>query len=84
VVIEGVTNASDAENVATKIVDAMQVPFTIDGDVRAVTASIGVIVSDGRDEDPDSVLKKADSQLYLAKRMGKNLYRMQDAVEDCT
>jgi len=84
VVIEGVTNASDAENVATKIVDAMQVPFTIDGDVRVVTASIGVIVSDGRDEDPDSVLKKADSQLYLAKRMGKNLYRMQDAVEDCT
>lgn len=83
VVIEDVTTAADAENVATKIVDLMQVPFTIDGEVRAVTTSIGIVVSDGLHEDADSLLKKADSQLYLAKRTGKNLFRLHDKAVGC-
>ncbi|HEY6807948.1 MAG TPA: GGDEF domain-containing protein [Gemmatimonadales bacterium] len=38
----------------------------------AVTASIGVVTSIGRDADTDAVLRRADLAMYDAKRSGKN------------
>lgn len=39
---------------------------------KAVTLSIGVTVCDPQDEDPDTVLKRADRALYEAKAAGRN------------
>ena len=82
VVLEGLDDESGAESVAVKIIDGMKVPFVIEGVERSVTASIGVVVSSGRDDDPDSLLKKADSRLYTAKRRGRNLFEIHDAFTD--
>ena len=80
VVLEGIDRASDAETVARKIVDAMKIPFIIEGQRRSVTASIGVVVASGQEDDPDSLLKKADDQLYAAKRKGRNLFQIHDTT----
>jgi|GEM_PF-2482825 len=82
VVSEGVETAADAAVVARKIIAAMQTPFRIAGEDRVVTASVGVVVSSGRDDDPESLLNLADSQLYVAKRRGKNTFELHDAAKD--
>lgn len=82
IVSEGVESVAAASVVATKIIDAMTVPFMIEGAEREVTTSIGAVVSTGRDETPDSLLKRADGLLYQAKRRGKNQFQIFDASVD--
>ncbi len=82
IVSEGVESVAAASIIATKIIDAMQAPFVIEGEGRQVTTSIGAVVSTGRDETPDSLLKKADALLYQAKRLGKDQFQVVDASAD--
>ena len=79
VVIENLEQPEGAICVATKIVDAMQIPFALGGIDRLITASIGIAIADDQMDDPDALLKKADEALYQAKRLGKNLYKFYEA-----
>jgi len=48
-------------------------PVRVDGDVVAVTLSIGIAhVRAGRETELDRLLAIADRRLYLAKRAGRN------------
>lgn len=40
--------------------------------VHQCSASIGVIVFDSQDLDPEEIIKKADASMYQAKRLGRN------------
>lgn len=68
--------------VASKIIEAMQSPFVIEGVSRSVTASIGVAIDNSQTDDPDALLRKADAALYCAKREGKNLYRLYEPQDE--
>jgi diguanylate cyclase (GGDEF)-like protein len=68
--------------VASKIVEAMQIPFLIEGRSCAVTASIGLAIANNRMDDQDSLLRKADVALYRAKREGRNCYRLYDTQSE--
>jgi diguanylate cyclase (GGDEF)-like protein/PAS domain S-box-containing protein len=72
IVLEGLDQPAGGERVAAKIIHAMSDPFDIEGQLRSITTSVGVAISDGHEDDPDALLKKADEALYLAKRSGKN------------
>jgi diguanylate cyclase (GGDEF)-like protein/PAS domain S-box-containing protein len=68
----------DAKDVAQKIVAAMQSPFLVSGHEVTVTVSIGLVVHDhlSRDVHVDELLKRADTEMYAAKRAGKNAFSM--------
>jgi diguanylate cyclase (GGDEF)-like protein len=44
--------------------------------IERMTASIGVTVSPALGENPDDLLRRADSALYAAKRAGRNCVRV--------
>jgi diguanylate cyclase (GGDEF)-like protein len=83
-IIEDLDQPEAVKLVASKIIEAMQSPFLIEGVSRSVTASIGVAIADSQIDDPDSLLRKADAALYCAKREGKNLYRLHEAQDELT
>lgn len=61
-----------AERVARKVREALKVPFEINGNELAVTASIGITVFPEDATDPETLLKYADTALYRAKLAGRD------------
>jgi diguanylate cyclase (GGDEF)-like protein/PAS domain S-box-containing protein len=73
VLLEAVHTEADAEQVAKKIVDAIRVPFLIDGKPLRVTTSVGVAFSP-RPAPDGSLMHRADEALYLAKGAGRDTF----------
>jgi diguanylate cyclase (GGDEF)-like protein/PAS domain S-box-containing protein len=68
---EGLHNPSEAETVATRLLAALNEPFSIAGATIEQHASIGVVIWDDESPDRDQVVEEADVALYEAKRHGK-------------
>ena len=64
-----------AAQVATKIRDALHLPFNLQGCEVIMTASIGITVQPDDGSDPDVLIKYADTAMYQAKHAGRNTYR---------
>lgn len=64
-----------AAQVATKIGDALKLPFNLHGCEVIMTASIGITVHPDDGTDPDVLIKYADTAMYQAKHAGRNTYR---------
>jgi diguanylate cyclase (GGDEF)-like protein/PAS domain S-box-containing protein len=79
ILVEGLDQPAGGERVAAKIIEAMRPPFDLGGHPRAITTSVGVAISDGREDDADALLKKADEALYRAKSTGKNAFAVYEA-----
>ncbi|MDP2240156.1 MAG: sensor domain-containing diguanylate cyclase [Burkholderiales bacterium] len=80
---------SQAESVAKKIRTALAMPYMlkIQQEVAAettvelqCTASIGVGLFGKHEASPDSILKRADTAMYQAKKEGGNLIRVDDST----
>lgn len=76
IVLEGLNMHSEADMVASKIVQAMTTPFDIEGKPLMVTTSIGVAISSEHNSSAGEMLKKADEALYLAKKAGRNNFKV--------
>ena len=63
------------ESIATKIHDAVTIPFNIDGHVFNITSSIGIAFIHNDDESAYEILKHADTAMCHAKKEGKNTTR---------
>ncbi len=68
IVCENLTRSEDAREVAQRVTGVVGEPFSIDGDLAYVEASIGIAMSDGNDVQPESLLRDADVALYEAKQ----------------
>ena len=64
-----------AAQVATKIRDALHPPFNLQGYEVIMTASIGITIHPDDGDDPDALIKYADTAMYQAKHAGRNTYR---------
>lgn len=75
ILIEDVTEVSQAATLAHKILAETMKPMTLRGEECRVTASIGISIypKDGQDE--QSLMKNADIAMYFAKEEGKNNYQ---------
>jgi diguanylate cyclase (GGDEF)-like protein/PAS domain S-box-containing protein len=71
----GLKTAQDAAQVARRVQDVLQRPFTIEGHALNVTASIGVAIYPGDGRDFGELLKNAETALYDAKEGGRNGFR---------
>ena len=72
VIMESLPRPEMATRIASKIVQAVSEPFTIDQQTIAVTASIGVAFYQGGSASAETLTKQADEMLYEAKGAGRN------------
>ena len=63
---------------AEKALDALMKPYTLDGQVRLCSASIGIVNFLGSALLVEALMKQADLSMYEAKRGGKNRLRFYD------
>jgi diguanylate cyclase (GGDEF)-like protein/PAS domain S-box-containing protein len=71
---EGLESASQAEDVALRLLDVLNQPFSFD-DVRfGQHASIGVAIWDAASANPNDLIQNADVALYEAKHGGKGRF----------
>ncbi|APW43318.1 GGDEF domain-containing protein [Rhodoferax saidenbachensis] len=70
--------ATQAEVIATKLLDIFHVTFNLNGYRYDSTPSIGIVVFSGNAETMDDLLKKADLAMYQGKSAGRNTARFFD------
>jgi diguanylate cyclase (GGDEF)-like protein/PAS domain S-box-containing protein len=74
VLLDGLREAANAEQVAEKVLAAAQAPFRIDALELQVGASVGIAVRHAAEGGP-ALVERADGMLYLAKQAGRGRYR---------
>ncbi len=75
VLIEKMSDASAADEVAQRVLGLMKKPFDVLGHSISVTVSIGVAIYPKDDTDISRLLAKADAAMYEAKSAGRNDFR---------
>ena len=75
VILTKIVEPEDAAIVARRIVDSLTKPFLLEGHPVSIGVSIGIGIYPLDGEDPDTLLKKADTAMYRAKSAGSNLFR---------
>jgi diguanylate cyclase (GGDEF)-like protein/PAS domain S-box-containing protein len=78
IVFEQVASPAEAARLASKIVEAVRTPFTLEGAPRKVSTSMGLALHGGDDETCTELIARADSALYAAKRNGRDGYTVSD------
>ncbi len=82
VIMENGVNVAQAERVAANIVAALSSPFVIEDQQIGIGASLGISLCPEHAADTVSLLRSADTAMYLAKSSGKNNYRLYQAEMD--
>ncbi len=75
VIMEPLRNTEDASRLATRVIESMAAPMSVDNQEVMITVSIGISVYPQDDLSPDMLVKDADTALHLAKQEGRNQYR---------
>jgi two-component system cell cycle response regulator len=70
------SHGDDVAKAASKVIQAVSQPYSIQDRGVSVTASVGVGIYPTHGEDAETLMKNADLALYEAKRTGKNDYRI--------
>ena len=74
VLLDDIRGDLDAIHVASRLLDTLAVPYTVEGHRVISTVSIGIVTSAHAEPDADSVLRDADIAMYEAKRTGRARY----------
>ena len=75
VILENLTSPSDTAFIATNIIENIKEPIDIGEHSLIITASIGIALYPENGKDTSTLVKHADSAMYLAKETGKNNFR---------
>jgi diguanylate cyclase (GGDEF)-like protein len=70
-----IRDSDEAARVAEKIIDALALPFPLDGHTLHITPSIGICLCPGDGEDVETLMRHADAAMYHAKASGRNNYQ---------
>jgi diguanylate cyclase (GGDEF)-like protein len=71
ILLDDIRHVSDAVRVADRIQTNLEPPFQLDGHETFTTASIGIATSATGYEEPEELLRDADTAMYRAKALGK-------------
>jgi diguanylate cyclase (GGDEF)-like protein len=75
ILIQKVSTENDAAVVARKVVTALSKPFSVQGLILMIGASVGVTVFPEENDTYDTVLSRADIAMYEAKAKGRSRYQ---------
>ncbi len=79
ILLEDISSALDATRVAERIANDLAVPFVVGGQELFPTASIGIALYNPTYQNPEEMLRDADTAMYSAKAVGKGRYEIFDA-----
>ena len=79
VLVDGVTDQSEAEHVTDRIRDALAVEYAIREHSVFVTTSVGIALNAAEHARPDDLLRDADLAMYRAKERGKARHEVFDS-----
>jgi len=79
ILLAGLNDPTDATHVANRLLQALGMPFNIDGRKVFSLASVGIALSSSGYLKPEDVLRDADTALYRAKSLGKARCEVFDA-----
>jgi diguanylate cyclase (GGDEF)-like protein len=74
ILVSEVNEHQDVTTLAEKILATLNQPFLLDGHTVNVSGSLGIAMYPDHGSDMESILGKADSAMYQAKRSGRNIY----------
>jgi diguanylate cyclase (GGDEF)-like protein len=77
----GIRKAGESAALASKIVEALRAPFTVNGQEIFIGTSIGIALPQGH-VTPSQILKHADMALYHAKADGRGTFRFFEPTMD--
>jgi diguanylate cyclase (GGDEF)-like protein len=80
ILLEGIKTSSDALYMAERVQKELASPFTLSGHEVFTTASIGVALGEAGYEQPEDILRDADTAMYRAKESGKARYEVFDTA----
>ncbi len=81
-IVSGLPNMDELENVANRILTLSAAPCEIDGRQHVLSASLGITVYPFDSADPETLLRHADQAMYQSKQSGRNRYHLFDAEQD--
>jgi len=78
VVLSEIQNKEDAASLASRILDSLKPPFTIEGHELSIDASIGITIFPKDATDSTSLHQNADIAMYVAKNQGGSRFQFFD------
>jgi diguanylate cyclase (GGDEF)-like protein/PAS domain S-box-containing protein len=78
ILLEDIVDEAEAVAIAERIQQELSQPFSLDGREVFTTASIGIAPSSTGYEDPEEILRDADTAMYRAKSSGKARHEVFD------
>ncbi|MFT6052322.1 MAG: putative signal transduction protein with EAL and GGDEF domain [Halioglobus sp.] len=84
VVLSDVTNYGHVELVAKRILDSLSEPIQLQSHNPVVTPSIGIAMYPLDGTDPDTLVKNADTAMYVAKAEGRACFRFYNEKMNAT
>ena len=79
VLLDDIKDPSDAKRAADRMMKALAPPFLLGGKEVFTSVSIGIALSNSAYEQPEDILRDADTAMYRAKSLGKARYEVFDA-----
>ncbi|MBD2604536.1 diguanylate cyclase [Scytonema hofmannii FACHB-248] len=76
--LEEIKDVSDATSIAKRIHESLALPLNFNGHDIICTGSIGIAFSGSKHNEPESLLRDADTAMYHAKQQGKARYSIFD------
>jgi len=74
VLLDSLSSTYDAEEIASRIINTISLPFDLDGHCLHSNASIGIAVCNNIYQDANEILRDADAAMYQAKSLGRGRY----------
>src|SRR6185295_12392227 len=71
VLLDDIQDTVEALHIAQRLQDEIKLPVMLEGEEVFVTASIGIALNLSGHNNPESILRDADSAMYQAKQNGK-------------
>lgn len=78
VLLTHINEPADAVRVADRFLERIAAPFNLDNYEVFTSASVGIIISDEVERQPEDFLRDADTAMYRAKATGKSRYEIFD------
>ncbi len=79
ILLDDIKETSDADRAAERLMTSLSAPFVLAGKEVFTSVSIGIALSNVVYEQPEEMLRDADTAMYRAKSLGKARYEVFDA-----
>lgn len=74
ILLDSLQSQDDVEEVASRIISAIEKPFELEGHTLYSNASIGIALCGQQYNDSNEILRDADAAMYQAKSLGRGRY----------